>query len=64
MPKGSAATVATSAIRSDRWIAVHSSGVRSNTWLRRADHDVGFARNVKPYFSNIDFDVCDVMKSI
>ena len=27
-------------------------------------HDVGFTRKLKPYFSNIDFDVCDCRKSM
>ena len=61
MPNGSATTVATSAIRSDRWIAIHSSGVRSNTRLAIGRplslYDVGLIRKLKPYFSNTDFDV-------
>ena len=48
MPNGSATTVATTAIRSERRIAVHSSGVRENT----TSQDVGRTRNVKPYCSN------------
>ena len=66
MPNGSATTVATIAIRSDRRIAIHSSGVRSNTRYAGAAqrYDVGLTRKREAVaFEHRSSTACDCRKS-
>jgi len=52
MPNGSDTNVATSAMRSESWIATQSDGERSSNGRLRP-YDTGLIKKLKPYFSKI-----------